>query len=124
MEIKEIILKNILIRYKVLEFLYLANQDNKRPSFKEIIENLNFTELEINQQMKFLEKEGLANDERRCDGKPYNIKITSEGQRFIEEIELSKESKGKKISQWLLVNASWIIPYIPKILELIKKATT
>lgn len=119
---KDLMEKNIKIRYRILELLYLKNQENKRPSFQEIIETLKFTEIEINQQMKFLEGEDLIKDIRRLDGKPYSITITSKGQRFIEEVELSKKSKGKKVSQWLLTYVPWIVPYIPKILEWIKNA--
>ncbi|GBE20330.1 MAG TPA: hypothetical protein ENG87_03760 [Candidatus Pacearchaeota archaeon] len=118
---KDLILENILIRYKILGFLYLLNQENKRASFKEIVQKLSCSEVNINQQMKFLEEENLIIDIRMVNGKPLNIKITSEGQRLVEEIELQKKVKGKDIGKWLLINAPWIVQYLPQIIELIKK---
>jgi len=120
---KSIIQKNNMIRYKILEMLYLANQEGKRLNFGEMVETLEFSEVEINQNMKFLEEEYLVEDIRRLDGNPYSIKITSSGIGLIEKIEILKQNKKRNLIYknaltWLKINASWIAPSIIEIIKL------
>jgi hypothetical protein len=125
MEIKEIILKNILIRYKILEWLYLLNQEDKFTNLGGIINQIGYPKEEILSNLKFLRDEKLIQYKENINREPIakgwgtGIKITDDGQRFIEEIELSKKGRGKKASQWLLANASWIIQYLPQVIKLI-----
>ncbi len=123
-KMKEIIQKNNLIRYKILEQLYLANQDGKQLGFESLIQKLDFSKNDINQNMKFLEEEGLIDDYRMVDGNPIAIRITSEGMKLIEEIEILKQNKkGSKVYRDALkrlsINASWIIPSIIGIIKLL-----
>ena len=52
--IREIILKNNLIRYKILEFLYLLNQEEKFARLGWIINKTNYSKEEIKPNLRFL----------------------------------------------------------------------
>jgi len=125
--IKDTILKNQLIRYKILVWLYQLNQENKLTSLDGICNNLNYKKDEILPNLKFLKEKGLIKYKENLNKEPVlgwgvGVKATAEGLKFIEEIELLKKTKGKPISQWIKSKASWIVPYIPKLIELIFNA--
>ena len=122
--IKNTILKNQLIRYKILAWLYQLNQENRLTGLNGLCNNLNYKKDEILPNLKFLKKEGLITYKENLNKEPVlgwgtGVKATADGLRFIEEIKLSKKTKGKQISQWIKSNASWIVLYIPKLIELI-----
>ncbi|MCD6547390.1 MAG: hypothetical protein J7K22_02445 [Nanoarchaeota archaeon] len=110
--------KNNITRYKILEFLYLKNQESKTVNSQEVT-SIGFSKEEVSTNLKFLKDEGLVDYISTFGSFPFvGIKITSKGIRLIEEIYLSKKNK-KNISNWIKVNASWMIPSLIEIIKLV-----
>ena len=115
---KEIILENNLIRYEILRVLYLRNHNSQPRNYEEMIKEIGDYPVEkINKNLEFLKDERLV-DYLRTFGAYKGPKITSDGIKLIEEIELQKKEKGNKVRLWIVNNASWIIPSILEIIKL------
>ena len=57
----------------------------------------------------------------RSWGKLGGILIEIKGIKLIEEINQQKNENVKKIREWIINNASWIVSTIPSLIEFLKK---
>lgn len=125
-EIGKLIAQNNLIRYNILKFLYIVNQESKKTGLEGIVNDLGLPEENVKTNLKFLKGECLVEYIENINGEPIlawgqkgGVGITSKGMELIEEIELQKSEKNKKIRKWILDNASWIVSSILKIIEML-----
>lgn len=128
-EIKELAKENAIVRYKILEFLYLVNQENKKTRWESIANRLEVQKEEIKSNLRFLKDEKLIGYRQDINENPIfawgpkgGIFIEGKGIKLIDEIELQRKGGIKKLKNWALNNASWIVPAISYIIKFFTKS--
>jgi len=123
--VKTIVEENIIIRVKILELLYLVNQENKKTNLKGISNKLNIEEEKLKPNLKFLRDENLIDYPQDINGNPISawgqrggIFITNKGIEIAEELIRKKKEGIKKFTGWAIRNVPWIVPVISRILKI------
>ncbi len=127
--IKDLIKNNAILRYKILAFLYLVNQENKKTSWEGLANRLKVQKEEIKSNLKFLKNEKLIGYPQDINENPIlawgqrgGIFIKSKGGELIGEIGRKRDEGKGELKSWALNNASWIVPAISHIFKLFAKS--
>ncbi len=122
--IKSISEENAIMRIKILEFLYLVNQENKKTNWDGTSNKLNVEKNKLKPNLKFLKDKNLIGYPQNINGDPVSawgpkggIFITSDGVELIEEINGKRKEGIKKFTEWATKNASWVVPAISYIIK-------